>query len=76
MTVSEILASIQYVVDREGKQTAVQVDLSVWETIQQILENIDDIADIEQARREDDEIFDWEQVVHEYQTQNSLTADV
>jgi hypothetical protein len=76
MTVSEILASVQYVVDHEGKQTAVQVELSVWETIQQILEDIDDIADIEQARREEDGLFDWEQVVHEYQTQNSLTTDV
>ncbi|VAW38957.1 hypothetical protein MNBD_CHLOROFLEXI01-12 [hydrothermal vent metagenome] len=57
MTVSEILASVQYVVDHEGRKTAVQVEMSVWETIQQILEDIDDIADIERARREDDEVI-------------------
>ena len=71
MTVNEILASVQFVVDREGKQTAVQLDLSVWEKIQQLLEDIEDIADFEQAQQEDDEIFTWEQVVQEYQAKHT-----
>jgi hypothetical protein len=71
MTVNEILASVQFVVDQEGKQTAVQIDLSVWETIQQMLEDIEDIADFEQAKQEDDETFAWEQVLHEYQAKHA-----
>ncbi|WP_420628973.1 hypothetical protein [Candidatus Leptofilum sp.] len=71
MTVNEILASVQYVVDRDGQQTAVQLDLSVWKTIQQMLEDIEDIADFEQAQQEEDGAFAWEQVVQEYQAKHT-----
>jgi hypothetical protein len=71
MTVNEILASVQFVVNQEGKQTAVQINLSVWETIRQMLEDIEDVADFEQAKQEEDETFSWEQVVQEYQAKHA-----
>ena len=40
MTVVEILESVQYVVDAQGKKTAVQVDLSTWETLLPLMEEI------------------------------------
>jgi len=67
MSITEILESVQYVVNNQGQQTAVQLDLSAWEALRQLLEDLEDAADIEQARQEKDELFDWEQVVAEYQ---------
>lgn len=69
MTIMEVLQSAQYVVDSEGKQTAVQFDMPAWEALRQLLEDKEDIADIQQARQEDDTVFSWEQVVAEHKAQ-------
>ena len=66
MTIAEILESVQFVVDREGKQTAVQFDMRTWEMLRQFLEDNEDILDIQQARQEEDTVFDWEQVVADF----------
>ncbi|HID51091.1 MAG TPA: hypothetical protein EYP41_03515 [Anaerolineae bacterium] len=63
-------------VDREGRQTAVQMDLTAWNALQQLLEDLEDMADIVQAHQEDDETVPWEDVVAEYETTHGLTADV
>ncbi len=76
MTIAKILESAQYVVDNQGKQTAVQFDISVWEALRQLLEDREDIADILQARQEEDTVFDWEQVVAEHQEKYDLTSNV
>lgn len=76
MSISEILDTIQFVVDREGRQTAVQMDLTAWNALQQLLEDLEDMADIVQARQEDDETVPWEDVVAEYETTHGLTEDV
>ncbi|MCZ7669155.1 MAG: hypothetical protein M5U34_19180 [Chloroflexi bacterium] len=59
MTITDLLQSVQYVVDSEGRQTAVQFDMSVWEALRQFIEDKEDIADIQQARQEDDAVFSW-----------------
>jgi hypothetical protein len=43
MTVTEILKSMQFVVDREGKPTAALLDMSAWEALLSMLEDIEDI---------------------------------
>lgn len=37
MNVIDILETAQYVVDKQGQQTAVLLDLSTWHTLQKIL---------------------------------------
>lgn len=44
MTVTEILQSVQFVVDRDGKPTAAMLDMSVWEAFLSLLESIEDVG--------------------------------
>ena len=39
MSLNDILDSVQYVVDNDGKQTAVQLNLPAWETLRVLLED-------------------------------------
>ncbi|MBE7473293.1 MAG: hypothetical protein DPW09_04645 [Anaerolineae bacterium] len=43
MTIAEILQSVQFVVDQEGKPTAAILDMSAWETFLSVLEDAEDI---------------------------------
>ena len=76
MTVQEILESVQFVVNNQGQQTAIQMDLAAWEALRQLLEDLEDIAEIEQARQEEEELFDWATVVAEHQAKYTLSSDV
>lgn len=38
----EVIRSVQYVVDENGKQTAVLLDLNVWQQVLQLLEEFDE----------------------------------
>ena len=42
MTVTEILKSMKFVVDQEGKPTAVLLDMNAWEAFLSMLEDIED----------------------------------
>ena len=44
MTVTEVLQSAHFVVDRDGKPTAVVLDISVWEAFLSALEDVEDDA--------------------------------
>ena len=50
MTVAEILKSINFVVGPKGKKSAVLVDMAVWEQIVRMLEDVEDVDEIKQAR--------------------------
>jgi hypothetical protein len=43
VTVPEILKSVQFVVDREGKPTAALLDMDAWNAFVSMLEDIEDI---------------------------------
>jgi hypothetical protein len=43
MTVTEILKSVRFVVDQEGKPTAALLDISAWEAFLAVLEDIEDV---------------------------------
>lgn len=40
MSVTDILETAQYVVDKSGRQTAVLLDLTTWHSLQQLLEEL------------------------------------
>lgn len=40
MSVTEILNSVQYVVNQKGQQVAVQLELSTWKTLRHLLEEM------------------------------------
>ena len=50
MTVTDILSSIKFVVSPDGHQSAVVVDLDVWEQIVTLLEDAEDAEEIKKAR--------------------------
>ena len=43
MTVAEILKSMQFVIDREGKPTAALLDMDAWNAFVSILEDMEDV---------------------------------
>ena len=43
MTVTEILKSIKFVIDQEGKPTAALLDMNAWEAFLSMLEDIGDV---------------------------------
>ena len=63
LPIRTILESAQIVLDSQGNRTAIQLDWKMWEHLQTLLEDLEDTADIELARQENDELFDWEQVL-------------
>jgi len=60
MTVAEILKSVNFVVDRKGKKSAVMVDLDVWEQIVILLEDAEDADEMKQARTVREEKIPWD----------------
>jgi hypothetical protein len=59
MTVAEILNSVKFVVNPDGRQSAVMVDLDVWEQIITLLEDTEDAEEIKQARAIKEETIPW-----------------
>jgi hypothetical protein len=76
LPIRTILESARIVLDREGNRTAIQLDWKTWEQLQELLEDLQDMEEIENARQEDDELFDWDQVVAEYRAQHLADSDV
>ena len=59
MTVAGILNSVKFVVNPDGHQSAVVVDLDVWEQIITLLEDTEDAEEIKQARAIKEETIPW-----------------
>jgi len=59
MTVTDILSSVKFVVTPDGHQSAVVVDLDVWEQIVTLLEDAEDAEEMKQARSIKEEIIPW-----------------
>jgi len=59
MIVADILKSIKFVIDPDGHQTAVMVDLNVWEQIVTLLEDAEDGEEIKKARAVKEETIPW-----------------
>lgn len=42
MSVTELIESVEYLIDAQGKKKAVQVDLAVWQEIVALLEQMEE----------------------------------
>ena len=69
MSVDAILDSVQYVVDKDGQQTAVLLDLATWDTLRLLLQEVDEDARLGQLMDEveDDEKLEGEAAWNAYQ---------
>jgi hypothetical protein len=76
MRITEIMETVQFVVDQHGQYTAVQMDMTTWNALQQLIEDLEDMAEITHAQQEQEETFSWESVLTEYQTLHGLKANV
>ncbi len=56
MTIADILNSVKFVVDSDGQQSAVMVDMDVWNQIVTLLE---DAEEIKKARSVKEETIPW-----------------
>ena len=73
MTVAEILKSMQFVIDREGKPTAVLLDMDAWNAFVSMLEDMEDVELIRERmknRRSKEGWTRWEDF------ESELEADV
>ncbi len=70
MSTIDILDTAQYVVDREGRQTAVLLDLASWQALRRLLEELieDESLGALMAAVENDEKLDSESAQEIYQT--------
>jgi len=59
MTVTDILNSVKFVVEPDGHQSAVVVDLDIWERIVALLEDAEDAEEIKSARAVKEETIPW-----------------
>ena len=59
MTIADILNSVKFVVDSDGQQSAVMVDMDVWEQIVTLLEEAEDTEEIKKARSVNEETIRW-----------------
>lgn len=71
-----IFESVNFLVNSRGEQTAIQMDMSTWQALSQLLEDIEDVAEIEQARQEKADLFDWDSVIAEHQAKSTPSSDV
>ena len=66
MTVAEILDSVKFVIDPNRLQSAVVVDIDVWEQIVTLLEDTEDAEEIEKARSLREETIPWKTTRKDY----------
>jgi hypothetical protein len=64
MSVAEIIRSAQFLTI--SGQRVVVLEQDVWQEIVGWLEDLEDAAELEQARQEDDENISWDQVKADY----------
>ncbi len=59
MTVAEILKSVKFVVNPNGQQSAVMVDMNLWEQILTVLEDAEDADEMKQTRAIKEDKIPW-----------------
>ncbi len=59
MTITDILNSVKFVVEPDGHQSAVVVDMEVWEQIVAMLEDAEDAEEVKHARMVKEETVPW-----------------
>ncbi len=59
MKVADILKSVKFVIQPNGQQYAVMMDMDVWEQIVTLLEDAEDAEEMKQARAIKEETIPW-----------------
>ena len=78
MTITEVLQSAHFVVDHDGKPTAVVLDIAVWDAFLSALEDVEDnalIRDRLKNWRTKQGWTRWEDVDSELESDASPTVD-
>ncbi len=61
ISVQELLANVELVVDGQGRRKAVIIDNSTWEDLLDWIEMMEDSAEIEASRTSGEETIPWEE---------------
>lgn len=61
MNTTQLLEKVQFVVDTQGNQSAVLLNIEDWEQLLNLLEDLEDANDILEAKEENEEAIPWEQ---------------
>ena len=61
ISVQELLAKVDLVVDGQGRRKAVIIDISIWEEVLDWIEMMEDSAEIEASRTSGEETIPWEE---------------
>ncbi|MBO1351227.1 MAG: hypothetical protein EBE86_029440 [Hormoscilla sp. GUM202] len=73
MNTKELLQQVKYILDDRGNQTAVQMDLELWQKLQPLLKSLSAHEEIQQRRKNLDEIIPWEEFQLELAAMNFPT---
>lgn len=65
MNTAELLQQVKYIVDGEGNQTAVQMDIELWQKLQPLLKSLSDREEIQPRQKNIDKIIPWEEFQQE-----------
>jgi hypothetical protein len=70
MGIDAILESVQYVIDKDGQQTAVLLDLPTWDALRHLLEDLGEDERLGEllAEVQDDETFEGDAAWATYQS--------
>jgi hypothetical protein len=61
MSITELLQTVQFLVDNDGNKKAAVLDYAVWEELLTLLEDIEDAEEIQRLREAEEETLLWEQ---------------
>jgi len=61
MGITELLQTVQFLVDVNGNKKAVIFDLAVWEELLALLEDLEDAEEIRHLRKVKEEAIPWAQ---------------
>lgn len=61
MNATDLAQRVQFVVDAEGKKSAVIVSVEDWEQLLTLLEDLEDAEEIRHAREDKENAIPWEQ---------------
>ncbi len=65
MNVTEMLNKAEFLVDENGNKKAIVLDMALWQELLDLLEDLEDAAEIQQMRDAGAETVDWQEAKSE-----------
>jgi hypothetical protein len=69
MSTTDLLRSVQFLVDTDGNKKAVVLDYPVWEELLTQLEDLEDAQEIQRLREANEEVTTWDQAKAELRSE-------